>query len=364
MTTATHTRPVSVDDVVARVFEAGLATIDAFSIHVGDALGLYRAIAEFGPLTRDELCARTGVHRRYAHEWLEQQVTTGLLTVDDALLPIERRTYDIEPAVAEVLCDRDSTAFLSPFVRLLVAAGIQLPKLLQAYRTGDGVSWEEFGPDMRTGQAEMNRPWFLSELGSSWFPAVPGLERRLSRGARVLDVGCGEGWSSIAIARHYPDATVVGVDVDAPSIQAARAHVASERLEGRVEFLHADAAELDSESPFDVITAFECVHDLPDPVAVLASARRLLAPGGWVIVMDEAVADTFGERSDEVERLMYGFSLFVCLPDSLSHEPSVATGTVIRPSTLERYALEAGFSGVETLPIENDLWRFYRLTVD
>ena len=355
---------MSVDEVAARVFEAGLATIDALSIYVGDKLGLYQAIVDLGPLTRDELCVRTGVHRRYVHEWLEQQVTTGLLTVDDPKLSPDGRRYGIEPAVAEVLTDGDSTDFLAPFVRLLVAGGLQLPLLLDAYRTGGGVSWEEFGPDVRTGQADMNRPWFLNELGSSWFPSVPELDRRLRDGARVLDVGCGEGWSSIAIARAYPNTTVLGVDVDRPSIEAARAHVAAEGLGDRVRFHLGDAAELDADARFDVVTAFECIHDLPDPVAVLRNARQLVDSDGWVVVMDEAVGERFGDRTDEVERLMYGFSLFLCLPDGLSHDHSVGTGTVIRRSTLERFSIDAGFSGIAELPIENDLWRFYRLTND
>lgn len=344
-----------------RIFDAVLGMIDSLSIYVGDKFGLYEALAERGPLRRQELCDMTGMHVRYADEWLEQQVTTGLLMVDDPYAEPEHRVYELPVGHAEVLTDHDSLNFLTPFVRLVVAGAIRLPDLMEAYSTGGGVSWQQFGPDMRTGQAEMNRPWFINELGTSWFPSVESLHDRLVAGARVADVGCGEGWSSIAMAQAYPETEVVGFDIDAPSIDAARSHATAAGLDDRVSFELIDASDLKSGERFDVVTAFECIHDMPDPVSVLASIRNKVHPDGWVVVMDEGVADRFGDSFDEVERLMYGFSLFVCLPDGMSHSGSVGTGTVIRPSVLERYAMSAGFSRVEVLPIENDLWRFYRL---
>ena len=141
-------------------------------------------------------------------------MTTGILTVDDTSLGADDRSYSLPEGHTEVLTNRDSLAYLTPFVRLLVAAGLKLPDLIEAYKTGGGVSWSQFGDDMRTGQAEMNRPWFLSELGTSWFPAVPSLDEALRNEARVADVGCGEGWSSIAIAKAYAAATVDGYDID------------------------------------------------------------------------------------------------------------------------------------------------------
>lgn len=344
-----------------RVFEAALGAIDLWSIYVGDKLDLYRTLAAHGPLTCGELSARTSMHRRYAHEWLEQQVTTGIIEVDDADLEPEARRYSIGRAQAEVLTDADSLAYLAPFARLLVAGAIQLPSLLDAYRSGTGVPWADFGEDMRTGQADMNRPWFLEELASTWLPAVPEIHDRLTAGARVADIGCGEGWSSIGIALGYPNVTVDGYDIDAPSVDAARRHAAAAGVADRVRFHHADASDLGLAAHYDLVTAFECIHDLPSPVDVLGTMRRLAADDGHVVIMDEAVGDRFGSRTDEVERLMYGFSLFVCLPDGMAHQPSAGTGTVFRQSTLESYAYEAGFNGVEVLPIANDLWRFYRL---
>ncbi len=344
-----------------RVFESVLGQIDSWSIYVGEKLGFYDALARH-PMTRDELASQTGTHWRYTGEWLEQQVTTGILEADDPTKASEARSYSLPAAHREVLTDRDSLNYLAPLVRLMTAGGLQLPALLDAYRNGGGVSWEQFGPDMRTGQADMNRPWFLHALGAEWFPAVPPLHERLQRaGTRVADIGCGEGWSAIGIAQSHPSVTVDGYDIDEPSIVAARQHARAIGVDDRVRFHLADGSDVSDHGGYDIVTLFECVHDMAHPREVLRTARRLVKPDGHVVVMDEAVAGAFGESFDEVERLMYGFSLFVCLPDGMSHEASAGTGTVMRRSKLEEYAIEAGFDGVEVLPIENDLWRFYEL---
>lgn len=348
----------AVEAFAERIFGSVISTLEVWSMYLGDKLGLYEALAS-GAQTRRDLVEATGVHPRYADEWLEHQVTSGILDVDDHTQEAEQRVYSMSAAVREVMTDPDSLAFLAPFVRLVSSAGIQLPGIVDAFQTGGGVSWVDFGDDMRTGQADMNRPWFLNEIGGSWFPSVPDLHERLESGGTVADVGCGEGWSSIAIARAYPGVRVEGFDIDAASVEAARRHADEFGVADRVTFVHVDGGELNGE--YDVVTAFECVHDMPHPVEVLAAMRRLAGDDGIVVVMDEAVGDHFGQRDDEVERLMYGLSLFVCLPDGMSHEGSVGTGTVMRPGRLEAYAAEAGFGSVEVLPIENDLWRFYRL---
>lgn len=352
------------EEFVGRVFDAVLGALDTWAIYVGDKLGLYDALAGSKTMTQEELVAETGMNWRYAQEWLEHQVTAGVIEVDDPQVAPESRAYSLPPAHREVLCDRDSLNFLAPFVRLVTAGGIQLPSLLEAYRGGGGVSWQQYGEDMRTGQAEMNRPWFLSALGSEWFPEVERLHAKLQqKDVTVADIGCGEGWSTIAIAKAYPGLTIDGYDVDEASIIAAREHAAAESVSDRVTFHHTDGSRIPEDKSYDVVTFFECIHDMPDPVGVLESARRLVKEDGQVVVMDEAVGSRFGDRNDEVERLMYGFSLFVCLPDGMSHEGSVGTGTVMRPDRLGEYAMAAGFAGVDVLPIENDLWRFYELSL-
>ncbi|HEX6222685.1 MAG TPA: class I SAM-dependent methyltransferase [Acidimicrobiia bacterium] len=362
-TTMEPTNTETTDAFAERIFESVLGLIDSWSIYVGDKLGLYDALAD-EPLTRDELASQTGSHWRYIGEWLEQQVTTGILSVDDVSARPADRVYSLPDGHREVLVDRDSLSYLTPFVRLVTAGGLQLPAILDAYRDGGGVPWERYGVDMRTGQADMNRPWFVNALATDWFPNAPEIHQRLSQpDARVADIGCGEGWSAIAMARAYPELTVDGYDIDEASVLAAREHAAAAKLSDRVRFHHVSGAVIDRGSSFDVVTLFECVHDMADPVGVLESVRGLVKPDGHVVVMDEAVGDAFGDRTDEVERLMYGFSLFVCLPDGMSHEGSVGTGTVMRPSKLKEYAQAAGFSDISVLPIENDLWRFYELNL-
>jgi 2-polyprenyl-3-methyl-5-hydroxy-6-metoxy-1,4-benzoquinol methylase len=209
----------------------------------------------------------------------------------------------------------------------------------------------------------MNRTQFVNLLGSDWLPAVPDVHARLQAGppARVADIGCGTGWSSIAIARAYPKVMVEGFDSDDASIALARSNAAEAGVAQRVTFHLRDASDPQLVGRYDLVTFFECVHDFGRPVEALKVARRLLAEGGSVMVADERVGERFSAPSDDVERLMYGWSVLFCLPTGLADEPSVGTGTVMRPATLRRYAVEAGFRNVEVLPIENDFWRFYRL---
>jgi 2-polyprenyl-3-methyl-5-hydroxy-6-metoxy-1,4-benzoquinol methylase len=241
--------------------------------------------------------------------------------------------------------------------------GQVMPKLLEAFRTGGGVSWADFGADAREGQAEQNRPIFLSLLGSEWLPQVADVHARLGAQppARVADIGCGFGWSSIALARAYPNAQVDGFDLDEPSIDQARTNAADSGVADRVSFQVRDVADPALAGRYDLVLGFEMLHDLSQPVEVLQNMRRLLAEGGTVIIMDERVAETFTAPGDALERLFYGFSTLCCLPAGLVDQPSAATGTVMRPATLRRYVDEAGFRDVEVLPIEHDLFRFYRL---
>jgi 2-polyprenyl-3-methyl-5-hydroxy-6-metoxy-1,4-benzoquinol methylase len=350
-----------VDELANRLLSAALGAVDLMAIYVGDRLGWYRLLAEDGPMTPEELAQRTHTHPRYAREWLEQQAVTGLLTVEDADDQAWRR-FSLPPAATEVLTNGDSLAYLAPLSRLFAASSVQLPHILEAYRTGGGVSWAEFGADAREAQADMNRPWYLHALPGA-LAEVPSLDGVLRRpGARIADVGCGGGWSSIALAQAYPDARVEGYDIDPASVDLARTNVATAELSDRVSFRLGDAAEM-PQGVYDAVFAFECIHDMPRPVDVLAAAARSLNPEGSVVVMDEAVAESFTAPGDELNRLMYGFSLFMCLPDGMAHPPTAATGTVMRPDTLRAYAEQAGLNTFEVLPIEDfGFWRFYRLT--
>ncbi|MFD4183307.1 class I SAM-dependent methyltransferase [Rhodococcus sp. NPDC058514] len=347
------------DAMAQRLLEAALGTADLLSIYLGDRLGWYRSLRADGPATPEELAARTDTHPRYAREWLEQQAVTGVIEVVDG----EPVRFTLPDAAAEVLTDGSSLAYLAPLARMFCAAAGQMPALLEAYRTGGGVGWAQYGADARESQAEMNRPWYELALPKA-LRSVSDLDALLREpGTRIADLGCGGGWSTIALAGAYPAATVDGYDIDTASAQlASRNGDSHPDIAPRIAFHCDDAARLPA-SAFNAIFAFECIHDMPDPVGVLAAARLALAPGGCVVIMDEAVADSFDAPGDETERLMYGFSLLVCLPDGMNHRPTAATGTVMRPDTLRGYAFEAGFTGFEILPIEDfGFWRFYRLT--
>jgi len=346
------------DAVVERLFGAVLATMDLHAVYLGDRLGYYRALA-MGPLTSTELAARTGTVERYAREWLEQQAVTGILHTDPAADAAQRR-YTLPTAAVAPLTDVLDLGHVAPLARAVVGFVKQTDLLVEAFRTGGGVSWAAHGADAREGQAAANRPMFLGPLGREYLPAIPDVDAALKAGGRVADVGCGLGWSAIGIALAYPDATVDGFDVDGPSVEAARRNAREAGVDDRVRFHVVDAATVE-DTTYDVVFAFECIHDLPDPVGVLVAMRGLAGDGGAVVVMDERVAETFTAPGDDVERLMYGYSLLCCLADGMAHRPSAATGTVMRPSTLRRYAVEAGFDDVEVLDIANDFFRFYRL---
>ncbi|GEM33943.1 SAM-dependent methyltransferase [Nocardia neocaledoniensis NBRC 108232] len=337
-----------------RLLGAALGAVDILAVHLGDRLGWYRALAEDGPADAVELTRRAGGDPRYAREWLEQQAATGMLVVDDG-------GFRLPAGAAEVLTDPNSLDYLAPLARMFAGAAVQLPALVRAYRDGGGVGWSEYGADMRESQSDMNRPWFEHRLAAA-LAGVEDVHALLSRpGARAADIGSGGGWSSIALARAYPELTIDGYDIDPPSVAMARDNARD--LGGRVRFEHADAAKDLPESTYDAAFAFECLHDMPHPVEVLTAMRRSLRPGGAVIIMDEAVAPEFTAPASDIDRLMYGFSLLICLPDGKAHPGSAGTGTVMRQATLTEYAEKAGFAGVEVLPIEEfGFWRFYRLT--
>ena len=358
MAVSSEQMPKTADEVAEKIFSSGLGMIDTLSVYVGDRMGWYRALSEGGPATPAELVERAGGDERYAREWLEQQAVTGYLEVEES--DPERR-FSISPGVAEVMTDESSLAFLAPLVRMLTASAVQMPRLMDAYRNGGGVGWAQFGDDARESQADMNRPWLELELPRA-LASVPDVHEILARpGARIADVGFGGGWSTIALARAYPESTVDGFDVDEPSARMATENAKAAGMSERVKFHAVDAAQMGTQE-FDAVFAFECIHDMPYPVEVLTAARKAVKPDGAVIVMDEAVGEEFTAPGDDTERLMYGFSLFLCLPDGRAHENSAMTGTVMRPGTLKRYATEAGFNDLSVLPIDEfGFWRFYRL---
>jgi SAM-dependent methyltransferase len=346
-----------------RLVDGLIGAMETFGVYLGVELGLYRALADLGSATEAEVAAHAGVAPRYTREWLEQQAVAGYLACDDAVLPAAERRYRLPDGHAEVLVDPDSPYYAAPLAQALAGVARVLPQLPGAYRSGAGVPYADYGSEIRKGIAAANRPMFLHELASAWLPAVPDLDSRLRSAPppRVLDLGCGLGASSVALARAYPRATVLGVDLDEASVAQARAAAAEAGVADRVSFAVGDAARLAQDISFDLVTIFEALHDMGDPVGALRAARERLAEEGSVLVADERVADAFTAPGDATERLMYGWSILHCLPATLAEDPVEATGTVLRAPTLARWAAAAGFTGFEVLAIDNPFWRFYRL---
>jgi 2-polyprenyl-3-methyl-5-hydroxy-6-metoxy-1,4-benzoquinol methylase len=348
------------DALVERLFEAVLGFNDLHAVYLGDRLGLYAALAG-GAETPREVAAVADCDERYVREWLEHQAVGGILEVENGADPGARR-YRIPPGHDEVLLDRDSVNYMAAFARMMIGIAQPLPQVLAAFRSGDGVPYADFPPDFIEGQGDMNRTQFVNLLASEWLPAMPDVDERLrAGGARVADVACGTGWSSIAIAKGYPGVHVDGFDLDPPSIMLARSAAASEGVGERVDFQVRHAAEPELAHRYDLVTVFEAIHDLAKPVEALRAIRGLLADDGVALVADEKVAAEFTAPGDEVERVMYGWSILHCLPVGRVEQPSAETGTAMRESTFRAYAGEAGFAHVEVVPIEHDFWRFYRL---
>jgi len=352
------------DALVGRLFEATLGAMDLYGVYLGDRLGLYRALEERGPLTSAKLAEAASVHERYAREWLEQQAASGILEVDDAGAEAGARRYSLPEGHDEALLEETSLNYAAPFGRFIVAAGRPIDALLDAFRTGDGVPYEAYGADLYEGQEAFSRPLFENLLGSEWLPAVADVHERLQAEppAWVADVACGCGRSSIAIAQAYPKVFVDGIDLDEASIERAREILAGSGVENRVSFHLADAADASPRGRYSLVTIFEALHDMSRPVDVLRALRGMLAEGGSVIVGDERTADVFAAPADDLQRLYYGFSVLHCLPVGMVGEDPAGTGTVMRAGTVRSYADEAGFGSFEVLPIENDFWRFYRLS--
>lgn len=355
----TRQRDAFMEDVLA----AAGGAFKMFTMYLGEQLGYYQVLGEAGSLTPAEVAVRSGADVRYTREWLEQQTVAGILDVENPEMPAAARRYFLPKGHDEVLTDTESLNFLAPLAQLVVASISPMDEILNAYRTGGGVPFESYGKDLREGQARMNRAAFLQQLGGEWIPVMKDVYERLAaeEPARVADIGCGCGYSSIGVAQSFPNAEVDGFDLDEASIDDARENAREAGLSDRVHFHACDAAEAEAGGGYDLVMALECIHDMSDPVATLATMRKLVKPGGAVFVADERVGDTFTKEGNDVEWLMYGCSVLHCLPVGMCGHQPAGTGTVMRCGTLDAYARQAGFKRMEVLPIQNFMFRFYRL---
>lgn len=352
------------EELTGRLFIEGVGAFHLMCVYLGRKLGLYRALAEAGPLTAAELAQRLSLDRWYVREWLQAETTAGLVSVNG---DIDSGRFTLASGVREALVEETNPFFVGGLGNALAATGATVARVAEAFRTGDGVAYADYGPDAVEAQSALNRPAFVNSLVAEWLESVPDVLARLKdaeRPARVADLGCGVGWSAIELARHFPDIRVDGIDSDDESIRQARLNAAEHGVAERVDFEVGDISAERSNAPgYDLVLFFEVLHDLGHPVEALVSARNSLAPGGTVIIMDEHVAEALPPPGDPVETFFATASVLWCLPQGRVEPNSEAVGTIMRPDMLRRLAAKAGFRSAEVLPIEHPFWRFYRLAV-
>ena len=309
-------------------------------VALGDRLGLYRAMAGAGPLTTAEIATRAGISERYAREWLAAQAAAGYLTYDATagryLLPDEH---------AEVLVNEDSPAFVAGAFQSLTAALRAEAKLAEAFRSGTGVGWHEHDPGLFEGTRHFFKPGYVANLVPSWLPALDGVVAKLEAGATVADVGCGLGVSTMLMARAFPRSQFIGFDYHPASIERATALAAAEGLGERVRFAVAAAKEYPGRD-YDLVTFFDCLHDMGDPVGAAAHVRATLAGDGTWMIVEPFAHDRVEDKLNPIGRLFYSASTFICTPASLSQEVGLALGAQAGEARLREVIEAGGFSRV------------------
>jgi SAM-dependent methyltransferase len=322
--------------VFRAVDEVG-ATLNAALVVMGDKLGLYRALAG-EPLSPAELAARTGTAERYVCEWLNAQAAGGFVAYD----PGSGR-YRLEPEQAVALTDSDSPAFLPGFFQLAIGSVLDSPRITDVVRTGAGVGWHEHVHDVHEGCERFFRPGYNANLIAGWLPALDGVVEKLVRGARVADVGCGHGASTILMAQAFPGSTFAGSDYHAGAIDTARERAAAAGVAERVAFAVEPAAGYRG-GPYDLVTMFDCLHDMGDPVGAARHVRSTLAGDGTWMIVEPAAGDRVEDNLNPVGRAYYGFSTLLCTPASLSQEVGLALGAQAGEARIRDVVEAAGFT--------------------
>jgi ubiquinone/menaquinone biosynthesis C-methylase UbiE len=314
------------------------AAISGLMVYLGDQLGLYKAMAGAGPMTPSALAATTETDERYVREWLDNQAAGGYVAYDAT-----SRTYELPPEQALALADEDSPAFLPGGFTGIVAAYVDADTFVDAFRTGRGVGWHEHDGRLFLGTERLFRPGYKGYLVSEWIPKLDGVEDRLRRGAAVADVGCGHGASTILMAQAYPASQFVGYDYHEASIETARRRAKEAGVEGRVRFEPASAKDYAQEG-YDLITFFDCLHDMGDPVGAAVHARRALSDGGVVMLVEPFAGDHPEDNHNQIGRAFYGFSTVVCTMASRAQEVGLALGAQAGEARLREIFEQAGFS--------------------
>jgi 2-polyprenyl-3-methyl-5-hydroxy-6-metoxy-1,4-benzoquinol methylase len=328
-----------IEQNVHRLLGAMTGAATTAMVALGDQLGLYRALADGGPATQDELAARTGLAARYLREWLSQQAAAGFLAYQAG-----DGRYALSAEAAAVLADEASPAFLAGGATLTRGWFAGIDRLAEAFRTGAGIPWDEQDPAVFDGTERFFRPGYTASLTTQWIPALPGVADRLAAGGRVADVGCGHGAAAILLARAYPRASVHGYDFHDRSVEVARLRAGLAGVGGRIQFEPLDATSYPADG-FDLICLLDTLHDLGDPGAALAHARKAVAPDGTVLVVEPNAADDYETNlAGPLAALSYAASTFQCTPAALAQPGGVALGAQAGPAAVRQLADDAGFS--------------------
>jgi SAM-dependent methyltransferase len=339
--TATQSPAVDMDklhEFVFRAVEEVGATLNAALVVMGDRLGLYRALAGEAGLTSSELAERTHTAERYVREWCNAQAAGGYLAYEPAT-----GTYSLPPEQTVALTDADSPAYLPGFFQIALGSVNDAPRIIEAARTGEGIGWHEHAHDVHEGCERFFRPSYNANLVAEWLPALDGVTDKLRRGARVADIGCGHGASTILMAQAFPDSTFVGTDYHEGSIETARRRAREAGVDSRVDFQVAAAADY-AGAEFDLVTMFDCLHDMGDPVGAARHVRSTLAADGTWMIVEPQAGDAVQDNLNPVGRAYYGFSTLLCTPASLSQEVGLALGAQAGPAKIREVVTSAGFA--------------------
>jgi 2-polyprenyl-3-methyl-5-hydroxy-6-metoxy-1,4-benzoquinol methylase len=318
------------------------ATTTSALVGIGDALGLYKALAGAGSLTPAELAKRTSTNERYVREWLCAQAAAGYVDYDAAA-----GTFSLNAVQTLAFADESSPAHFLGGFQVVRAMFKDMDTIIEAFRSGRGVGWHEHDADLFCGTERFFRTGYNANLTTSWIPALEGVKAKLEAGAKVADVGCGHGASTIIMAKAYPRSTFVGFDYHAPSIVAARRHAGEEGTADRVTFETATAKDFEGRG-YDLVCIFDALHDMGDPVGVAAHIREALAPDGTWLLVEPFAGDRVEDNLNPVGRIFYGASTMICTPASRAQEVGLALGAQAGPKRLEEVCRQAGFTRFRT----------------
>ena len=329
--------PARVEAFNNQVFGDLSASYGAIMVNLGARLGLYEALHGAGPVSSRELAERAGCAERYVREWLNGQVAAGYIDYD-----AQAQTYELSAEHAAVLADRESPALMAPAFDVVASLWSDQEKAIQAFRTGQGVSWGDHDERLYCGVAAFYRNGYRAALVPEWLPALDGVVEKLETGALVADVGCGHGISTVQMAEAFPNSRFVGIDSHAGSIAAARENAEEAGVADRIEFEVATAAGYET-SGFDLVCFFDCLHDLGDPVGAAVHARRALAEGGTVLLVEPNAGDAVEENVGPVGRLYYTGSTLLCTAHAI-YEGGEGLGAQAGEARLRSVFEEAGFT--------------------